>query len=297
MKEDKKRVLLYLGLIFTLTWGHEFGVIWPTAKKGGNITTLMAVAMVFPSLGAALTRLLTKEGFTGSMLRPRFRGHMRYYLLAYFGPGLVVIWGAATYFLLFPGKLDWSAPVLRAQIEAQGAAPPVPISVLLAAQTVQGMFLSGLVNLIPALGEEWGWRGYMMPRLQRFLGSGQSLLAGGVIWGLWHAPLTVLGNNYGVGYPGWPWGGIVAMCIFCTALGTLLTWLTVKTGSCIPAAVAHGALNGIAALGVLVTTDGGDPFVGPVPTGILGGLPLIALAVPAGLWLCRYWQKEDRGEE
>lgn len=296
MRKDKKGLLLYLGLTFAFTWGYEFGVVWPAAQRGENITVLVAAAMFFPAIATALTRILTKEGFKETMLRPRFRGHMRYYFMAYFGPGLAVILGAAVYFLFFPGNLDWSAPVLVTQLEAQGAALPVPMSVLLAAQTAQALLLAGFLNLIPSLGEEWGWRGYMMPRLQRLLGTGPAILAGGVIWGLWHAPITALGHNYGVGYPGWPWGGIAAMCVFCTVGGTLFTWLTVKTGSCIPAAIAHGALNGIAALGTLVTADGGNPFVGPAPTGILGGLPLLALAIPAGLWLCRHWKKEDREE-
>ena len=52
----------------------------------------------------------------------------------------------------------------------------------------------------------------------------------------------------------------------------------------IPAAVAHGAINGAAALGLLFTADGGDPFIGPPPTGILGGLPLLILAAAVLLW-------------
>ena len=69
------------------------------------------------------------------------------------------------------------------------------------------------------------------------------------------------------------------MCVFCITLGILLAWLTEKTGSVIPAAVAHGAVNGAAAMGLLLTADGGNPFVGPAPTGILGGLPLLILAI------------------
>ena len=70
--------------------------------------------------------------------------------------------------------------------------------------------------------------------------------------------------------------------IYCSAavitLGILLAWLTEKTGSVIPAAVAHGAINGAVGLGLLLTADGGNPFVGPAPTGILGGLPLLLAA-------------------
>lgn len=93
--------------------------------------------------------------------------------------------------------------------------------------------------------------------------------------GLWHAPVIALGHNYGLGYPGFPCTGIAAMCVFCVAFGLLLMWLTMKTGSSLPAAVAHGAINGVASLGLLVSADGGNPFVGPLPTGIIGGAPIL----------------------
>ena len=127
----------------------------------------------------------------------------------------------------------------------------------------------------------------MMPRLLAITTPGKALTAGGVIWGLWHAPLIALGHNYGTDYPGYPWLGIAAMCVFCIAIGILLTWLTVKTESCIPAAVAHGALNGVFSVGVLFTADGGNPFIGPAPTGIVGGLPMLVLAALAAWWMIR----------
>ena len=114
-----------------------------------------------------------------------------------------------------------------------------------------------------------------------------------MIWGLWHAPIIVLGHNYGTGYPGWPWGGIAAMCVFCVAMGIVLTWLTEKTGSCIPAAVAHGAFNGTAAIGMLVSADGGNPFIGPAPMGIVGGAPILLAAALAMILLRRTGSKNE----
>lgn len=300
MKKEKNGLWVYLALTFALTWAYAFLVIWPAA--GGSLSSqnaqlLVSACMFFPALGMILTRLLTREGFHDLLLRPRFKGNVGKYLLAYFGPGVLTLLGAALYYLLYPGKLDWSAPLLRQAMEAAGnpyEAQAVPMKLLLLAQLIQALLLSGLINLIPALGEEWGWRAYMMPRLREKLGPVPALLTGGVIWGLWHAPLTALGHNYGLGYPGFPWTGIAAMCLFCVVFGTLLTWLTEKTGSVLPAALAHGALNGIATLGMIVSADGGDPFVGPAPTGIIGGLPMLLLAVWALVWFAR--QKDPAGK-
>ncbi len=105
------------------------------------------------------------------------------------------------------------------------------------------------------------------------------LLINGVIWGLWHAPLTALGHNYGLSYPGFPFTGIFAMCIFCTVLGIIFSYLTIRTKSCIPAVIAHGSLNGFAAVAMYFTVDGGNPFVGPGATGIIGGSAFILTAI------------------
>lgn len=105
------------------------------------------------------------------------------------------------------------------------------------------------------------------------------LLINGVIWGLWHAPLTALGHNYGLSYAWFPFTGIFAMCIFCTVLGTIFSYLTIKTKSCIPAVIAHGSINGFASVAMYFTVDGGNPFVGPGPTGIVGGISFIVTAI------------------
>ena len=69
--------------------------------------------------------------------------------------------------------------------------------------------VSGTIGSFAALGEEGGWRGYMMPKLFKITGRKRALIIGGVICGLWHAPLTCIGHNFGTDYPGFPYLGIV----------------------------------------------------------------------------------------
>jgi uncharacterized protein len=142
--------------------------------------------------------------------------------------------------------------LIDAQVSASGAGPiPIPIGALLALQCVS-IVLGGLINTIPALGEELGWRGWLLPRLMP-LGTVPALLISGVIWGVWHAPLVLLGYNY-PGVPGWL--GVLTMCGMCVVIGAIFGWLRIASGSVWPAALAHGTFNAAAGMSLLFSTAG-----------------------------------------
>ena len=293
MKAEKQqnltRVLVYIGITFAVTWLYCLAILYPVIQ-GETLSgvpsmaaqLLTAVVMFFPALGVVLTRLVTKEDFRNCWLRPNLNKNLKYYLLAWFAPGILTFLGAGVYFLFFPDNLDLSFSYFTQTLEAAGAPMetlPIPIGLLMAIQCVQGLFMAPVLNCITCFGEEWGWRGYLLPKVSRLLPTVPTLLITGVIWGLWHAPLTMIGHNYGMDYPGFPFAGIAMMCLFCTSLGVLMSYVTLKTKSCIPAILAHGAVNGIAALGIYFTTDGGNPFIGPAPTGIIGMIPFLLMAI------------------
>jgi membrane protease YdiL (CAAX protease family) len=69
--------------------------------------------------------------------------------------------------------------------------------------------------------------------------------------------------------------------MFCIVLGTLFSYITLKTKSCWPAVFAHGMMNGTASIGVIFLADpmAYERFIGPVPTGIIGAAAYIVVAV------------------
>ena len=288
-KLELRRILLYVGITFAMTWIYCLFVIYPlmndTTLSGVpavSVQLLVAAAMFFPAIGVLLTRLITKEGFQNAWLRPHLKGNLKTYLLAWFGPGILTFLGMGIYFLVFPGSFDPEFGYFIETLESMGEAAetiPMPMPVLMLVQTMQALFLAPILNFVTCFGEEWGWRGYLLPKLSEKLPPLPMLLVSGVVWGLWHAPLTIIGHNYGVGYPGFPFTGIFAMCCFCIVMGVFLSYITMKVKSCIPAILAHGAINGIGTIGIYFTKDGGNPFIGPAPTGIIGAIPFIAAAV------------------
>ncbi|MGM9537441.1 MAG: lysostaphin resistance A-like protein [Candidatus Onthomonas sp.] len=263
----------------------SFGLAWVLMAAGMGLAQanplfyqgLVALAMYAPLLAVLASCRGLGTAKTGICWKPRFRGNWGRYALALLGPCLLTLAGAALYFLLYPAKLDLGMSVLAGQMGME-TVPPA----MIAAQIALSVTLYPLINMLFALGEEVGWRGYLTPQLQIRLGRRGGLVAAGVIWGVWHWPLILLaGYEYGVGYPGAPFTGALAMCLFTTAIGILLSWLYEKSGSIWVPALGHGAINAIAALPLYFLTDGGVSgyLLGPTLAGVISVLPALALAL------------------
>ena len=98
-----------------------------------------------------------------------------------------------------------------------------------------------------------------------------------MIWGLWHTPINMAGYNYGLGYPGYPWTGIAAMCLFCTVTGIWCAYLADSTGSIWAPSLFHGSINAIGSIGLMFLAPGSDMLLGP---GVSGMIPAAASALP-----------------
>lgn len=153
--------------------------------------------------------------------------------------------------------------------DAAAALPPV--GVLLVLLLVQGAIAGATINALFAFGEEYGWRGVLAEELAP-LGRIRSHLLIGVAWGLWHAPVIVgLGYNFGEHW----FAGIWLMVAWCVPLGYILAWAAARHGV-FAAAVAHGVVNGTAAITTLALV-GASTLV--VPVGIAAAIGAAAVAV------------------
>lgn len=275
---EKKRLIVFLVLTIVITWcvfmlipllGLNYG-------QGASIA-ILAGAMLMPALCSLLTRLITKEGFKNMYLRPNFKGHIKLYLLIYFGPPLMLFLSTALYFLLFPASFDSQLTVLQQAVSTSGTAG-MSVRSLLATQLLVVVFAGPIINIIPTMGEELGWRGYLLPKLRGFLSDRAALVITGVIWGLWHAPVIAMGHNYGTDYWGFPWLGILAMTVFCVVLGIIEGYVSIKLKSAIPAAMIHSLVNAGAGLPLYLIKGAYNPLLGPAITGIVGIIPFAILA-------------------
>jgi membrane protease YdiL (CAAX protease family) len=275
----KKRLILFVALTIVIAW--IIFLLIPacglTYGKGLSIV-ILAAAMFAPAISSLLTRLITKEGFRNMYLRPHFKGHLKEYLLVFFGPTVLLFLSGAVYFLIFPGNFDPELTTLKG-LTASGSTTGLSTSKLLLISVLQVAIIGPVVNIIPTMGEELGWRGYLLPKLREFFSDRAALVITGVIWGVWHIPVIVMGHNYGTDYFGYPWLGILGMILFCVALGVIEGYVSIKLESAIPAAIIHSTINAGAALPIFLTRGGYNTLLGPAVSGLVGGLPFTVLAV------------------
>lgn len=285
-----KRLAIYLAVTFALCWGLLIpsGFALGTFASGEASSPLMmgfiALSMFFPLAGALVANFACKpENRIDLGWRPLVGQNIRNYLIAWFAPAVIALIGCALFFAVNP---HWFDPSMQAYLDivAKSAGVPVeeltadmpPMPILMAAILVSSLTYAPFINMIPAFGEELGWRGILYPTLAERMSTRSAALVTGVIWGLWHAPVIAMGHNYGMGYTGFPVAGILTMTLMCTAMSCWLCLLRQRSGSVWPCALAHGAFNAIANIGVAFSAVGQTLF-GPSPLGLVAGIPLLVL--------------------
>lgn len=194
-----------------------------------------------------------------------------------------------------PGVGRWAtdADVTAAIRAAQPALPEgftVTVPMILANTVVSGLMAAFTINAVFGFGEEYGWRGVLAEELAP-LGAVRATGVGGVLWGLWHAPLIVLGHNYG---PQWLLG-IPLFVLFCVGMSFLLTAVRNRSGHVWAAAVVHGFLNAIAGPFTLLLV-GADVLVS-LPVGVLGFLAVSLAGVLAWMLFGRPPEGQGRTPE
>ncbi len=291
---SNKRLFKYLGWTFGIAWIIQI-IVWligksiteatqtPTVAWRTQIAQLIMSAMMFvPMLGV----LLSGGKLKGMGWKPKLKGNIGVLLFAWFMPAVLTVIGAALFFLIFPQLLDTTGAYFVEvageealnQLESQGISY-VQYAII---SVISSITYAPLINMFLAVGEEAGWRGYMYPVLKERFGRLKGSILGGIIWGMWHWPLIMLtGYEYGTGYRGFPTLGMLTFCIFTIAMGIMCDYAYEKSGSIWLPAIAHGAINAIATVPIILITSATDPYrlLGPAPNGLIAGIPLFICAV------------------
>jgi CAAX protease family protein len=274
---DTRAVALFMVVAF----GGAWLVALPLWLSGRGLATpglpvYLLAMMAMPTLATLVVSWRHRVGLaarTGLRAPGGIRSWLPWAALAWLAP--LVLVALATLLSAAVGTFTADFVAFSGFREMVGPSP-VPVTTLVLLQVVQVPVI-GWLNVLPALGEEWGWRGWLLPALLP-MGRWPAVLTVGVVWGLWHAPIVLLGYNY----PGHaPVAAVGLMVVFCVVTGSLLGWLRLRSGSVWPCAIGHGFLNASAALPLLFVAAGTS--FDNASTGLLGwpGWVVMALAFAA----------------
>lgn len=257
--------------------------LWFTGGLTSPLFGILVPLMMFtPALAVLIVMLVLRPVPKGERLRFLGMWPLRpakrvvwMTVLGLFGPIVLTAITVAVAALCGWAQLDLVgfsgfAEQLESSLPPGVPAPPVGMVVL--SQLLLIPFAGATINSLLAFGEELGWRGFLIPAL-RPLGTWPALLISGVIWGLWHSPLILLGYNFGrIDIT-----GVLLMTAGCVAWGALLGWLRLRSASLWPAVFAHGAMN--AAGGLLSVLIAAGTTFDPALAGFLGAAGWITCAL------------------
>jgi membrane protease YdiL (CAAX protease family) len=233
-RRAKSAAIAFTGVTCLLSWSY----LW-ALRAGLRVPPglLPFVLMWIPGAVAIAFRLGSAEGFSSAGFRA---GPVRFWVLAYAVPfGLAT----ATYATAWMLQQVHVTPYLK----QQSMLGPLPfrLSWFNAEATTAGLLaqrflvvatVSIVIGFVGALGEEIGWRGYLLPKLLqarvRF-----PILIVGLIWAAWHVPFVLLN------FQNEPYLSAALYALACVVVGVFISWLRLASGSVWVAAMAHTSYN------------------------------------------------------
>ena len=298
MKETRKRILLFCSITFGIYWAAVL-IAFACGLRYGDDTfkNLNLVMMLVPMAAMLVTRRVTEEAIEldSAGLAPHFKGNILRYVFAYVFPTLLAGLTGLLFFAVHPAQYDPAAETLIDSLVTDAVTREMASGAVYQ-QVLMGIAAGPLVNIITSAAEVLGFQGYLLPKLREFFGDKgggwKAALACGGLWGLWYAPLLADGYLYGRGYPGYPFLGILLGIVFYTLLTVVLSYLTMKTGSIFPAALARGGVTAMAAMPLYFTKGGSTLLTGPVVYSVFG---CAALLLFAALYFLRIRRMEKAG--
>lgn len=281
-------IVVFLAWAFGLGWLFQCLGIWTAPQGGAPGAVWLGATMWAPALAALLVGPESRRRIKSQVKR----GGLRSWL-----PGLalgVSFLVLEQTLLVVCGRGHWNEALfpLSADGSGIGGVHRVAMTLGVSAQSF-GYFALNLVVSVclsavlfmpfSGLGEEAGWRGFLQPALAERFGATKGTVLVGLIWAYWHIPVNMAGYNDATH----PWlSTFVLFPVFCVAFAFALGWLTKRSGSLWPAALAHTANNTLSG-GLLIVPD----------SWWSGQAANLVAAVFVGLFAVWLYRRSGRGAE
>jgi uncharacterized protein len=188
--DNRCSVLIFLG--FTAAFSSIFYfLIAKSGHSGGSLVNYVGSLMWCPGLAALVTckylgRNLSTLGWNW--------GKTRYQVACYLIP---LAYGAASYAFVWLSGFGgfYNKPFVDLVSKDLGLGP-MPPWLTISLYFLFTATISVITGLATVLGEEIGWRGFLVPELAKQHGLATTAILSGVIWAFWHYPLLLLGDYH-----------------------------------------------------------------------------------------------------
>ena len=159
----------------------------------------------------------------------------------------------------------------------------LPTSVVVIGYATLMMTVGMAPAITNALGEEIGWRGYLVPRLAGAYSFTATAMISGAVWAAWHYPMFLVTDYYRGGEL---WYSLACFTVLVLAASVIATWLRLKSGSIWPPVMLH-AVNNLLVQDVMRPLSGSGRLSHYTIDQFGGLLPLVAVAVAILAWYRR----------
>ncbi len=267
-------ILTYLLLTFALS-SIFYSLVIHTGKLGSGFGLYVTALMWCPGIAALITSLILGRKIAdlgwnwgktkyqlGSYLTPMF-----YALIAY-----LIIWIVG-----WGGFYNKNAVTEISNSFGWNALPSGLVIVLYF--IMMGTFgMAG--SAATAMGEEIGWRGFLVPELSKHFNYTKTSIISGLIWAVWHLPILLFAD-YNSGTPAWY--GLSCFVVMVIGISFVLTWFRLKSNSLWTGVILHASHNlFIQSIFTPLTQDTGDTKFYIDEFGIV--LPIVCLGFAFHFW-------------
>jgi len=215
---EKRKIIIFLSITFVFSFILEFYVLFKGGlQELGNLRSVIIPALMWiPGVACLLVRGITKDWKDLGLKL----GKIKYHIIALFAPLIISLFSFYICSLL--------------DIRILKLFDGMPLDkILLKLMTILGF------GIFCALGEELGWRGFLVPKIYKTNFKHPTLYSG-LIWAAWHIPLVAFGGYYTGLSP-------LVVCILYTGLiliiNFFINWLRLLSGSLLVAVLAHAFYN------------------------------------------------------
>ena len=238
MNESKARTWKKIGVYYTLAmvFSGAFGAFILRAGRmdAGNLLYVTG-AMWSPALAVFATKAIFRESVCDLPWR---WGAARYALLAYLVP---LAYSLPVYLIVWlTGLGAFAGPDFLTRTAKDFGWQNFPPAVTLILFIVITASLGLVGKISRALGEEIGWRGFLVPELSKVVGFPGVGLISGLMWAAYHYPVLIFAD-YNAGAPAWY--GVTCFTVMAVSGSFIMAWLTLRSGSLWPAAILHASHN------------------------------------------------------